>query len=1042
MSLALADSHSMYPALDDAQDTSTFELRDQDFADLPPMTFRPGKRADDYSDSGSDSDEEADCRNKPLPAPPSSSSPSTLSPRKPNSNALTGLSSPSISHISNFSTSTVSSYVTASSVSSVPVTPITPNSPSTPFLSASLSSKPSLSRTSSLSRTIQFTAGPGTRSRQPSIVSLAGGYHLPTMVAGKPSPTIGPKSSLPLLNDTDIEDDLCTDSDGYFSEETNTRRAAPVHLTRQPSLGSSGIGSRSGHEFSSLLTSEPALNGVMRRYASAGNLLSSSSRSSSPLGSGHQHSYSHPLPFPIVSPSPSPQPSSPSPCPGSSSTNTPGASASTRSRAESHSGESRVRSRAGSTSLRNAVYIEALDSNEVERRLLDLSSSGPDFDVVSEGVLEIDETPDKDLELSRWTPASSVVNLRSPLPQTSADSSLSMGWGFPKPPKIRAPPPTPSSPAQEFPASSSGSSVALEDAFALQSSSSETASKHKLFTEKPDSLSTSIPLIPSSPSRPDLHKSQDDSLTFQPTTSGKRQRLASFVAKMAGGTASQLPIHSTSGSASTSVPSSPTNLRASQHRPAPLDLSRKPKVFSALYSPADSGSITGASEPSTPAYSSSASSWDDESCSGTDTEAEDEMEEMDPDLIAVAAGLDLPSSPRTPRATPSPSQGSPVSSERGSDFPSTPTAVDDVQMGRGSYAQVYGFRSPKMPYIFSSGTYVNTSHSLAYLPSTQDEPSVPRGDTPTLSGSQSLISPGDLPPSGGSPKTPRVRKVTMINTSQISPKSELPISPSRSSRTPPSSPLRQSFKLPTSPGGKSPKSKSGRMSGLISRFTFGSSSSLVLGPPSASQDSVPPVPPLNLDELGQIGADPFAKDDMSATISVLSRTLSRGSTKSRSSSFISPGVLSSTEINGTVTVPRRERSGTTSTSTSAFSSSSIDSNSSSIERYSQKKRRSLGLSLGNVSIGTIGGIRSPKGTTRRKKRKLVISGVDVDDTRAYQAVKGWCEGFGEVRKFERQDNGNLVVDWRRRSVGDLVCRVQANVVIKGAGSVGLSWYQC
>ncbi|KAJ3813009.1 hypothetical protein EV368DRAFT_33034 [Lentinula lateritia] len=87
-------------------------------------------------------------------------------------------------------------------------------------------------------------------------------------------------------------------------------------------------------------------------------------------------------------------------------------------------------------------------------------------------------------------------------------------------------------------------------------------------------------------------------------------------------------------------------------------------------------------------------------------------------------------------------------------------------------------------------------------------------------------------------------------------------------------------------------------------------------------------------------------------------------------------------------------------------------------------------------------MRSPtKGINRGKKRKLVISGIELDDSRAYQAVKMWCESFGELKKFERQPNGDLVVDWRNRSVSDTVCRLQANVSIKGAGSVAISWIQ-
>lgn len=35
----------------------------------------------------------------------------------------------------------------------------------------------------------------------------------------------------------------------------------------------------------------------------------------------------------------------------------------------------------------------------------------------------------------------------------------------------------------------------------------------------------------------------------------------------------------------------------------------------------------------------------------------------------------------------------------------------------------------------------------------------------------------------------------------------------------------------------------------------------------------------------------------------------------------------------------------------------------------------------------------------------------------------------------------MVVDWKKASVAETVCRVQATVWIRGAGSVGLSWFE-
>ncbi|KAJ4468715.1 hypothetical protein J3R30DRAFT_1596904 [Lentinula aciculospora] len=1020
---------------------------DTGLVNLPPMTLKPDRPADDFSDSGSsdvDSDEEIDGRNKPLPAPPAST---TLLP--PKSNSRLELTSPSnISHIPNFSTSTVSSY-TASSVSSVPVTPITPNTPVTPFLSTSSAfpSTTSLSRASSFSRAqsptvTHYHSGPGIRSRQPSVVSLAGGYHLPTLVAGKTSPTIGHKSSLPLLSDTDIDTEVDTDIDGYFINLGAETSRPTTRLTRQPSLGSRpGLEFRapSGSGFSSLLGSEGASAGVMRRYASAGNLLSNSLSRPSSSNSGHQHSYSHPTPFPTaVSVSPSPYSSVPLPLPESSLSNA-AIIPLTRSRAGSSAAQmsdSRNRSRAGSTILRNAVYIEALDSNEIERRLLSIS---PVADRVT--VFDVPEKQEnRDFEQSKWSPASSVIDLRRQGPTISTDTTLSFGRVFPKVMGVQAPPPTPSSP---FSASRSGSFIGLTDIDGLKSPTTEDVPKKNhlsINVNKRKSLNSASP-IPLSPSQPDLKKSQLHNISVPPATPRKRRRFASFIAKVAGNTASQVPPVPSSSPPSniaTSAPPSPTKFRSTQYRPAPLDLSLKPKTSSAQ----DSNSTTGTSQPSTPAYSSYASTWNEDSGSETETENEDDIEDIDPDLIAVAAGFDLPSvptSPRTPRATPSSSTCRPLSYERGNDFPATPTGVDDdAQMVRGSYAQVYGFRSPKAP---SSPI---GAHSFTYLPSTQSqtEPSVPRSATPTVIGTRSLIGPGDFPPSGGSPKTPRNRKISMINTSAISTISTMSQPPQSPTLAPPSTPPRQPSKSPN----KSPKTKGGRMSGLISRFTLGSSTSLASSPHSASPDFIPPVPPLQVDELGQVVSDPFAKDDLTSVNSAApDRTLS--SPNSFANSFVPPAIFSS-ELNRETILTRRERSGTTGTVTSTFSSSTTDSSKSTsnsspeFQSLAKKKRRSLGLTLGAVSISNIGGMRSPiKSSNRGKKRKLVISGIESEDTRAYQAVKGWCENFGELKKFERQPNGNLVVDWRSKTVSDMVCRVQANVYIKGAGSVALSWIQ-
>ncbi|KAI0746510.1 hypothetical protein C8Q80DRAFT_1271394 [Daedaleopsis nitida] len=105
------------------------------------------------------------------------------------------------------------------------------------------------------------------------------------------------------------------------------------------------------------------------------------------------------------------------------------------------------------------------------------------------------------------------------------------------------------------------------------------------------------------------------------------------------------------------------------------------------------------------------------------------------------------------------------------------------------------------------------------------------------------------------------------------------------------------------------------------------------------------------------------------------------------------------------------------------------------------------------------------GRQRRRKKKLVISGAPLelaqsrssssvsntqtsDDHRHRQAeqqrrvhnVVKWCESFGPVRKIETKDDGSLHVYWRDWEVADMVCRIQAQVVIKDVGRVNLAWY--
>lgn len=77
---------------------------------------------------------------------------------------------------------------------------------------------------------------------------------------------------------------------------------------------------------------------------------------------------------------------------------------------------------------------------------------------------------------------------------------------------------------------------------------------------------------------------------------------------------------------------------------------------------------------------------------------------------------------------------------------------------------------------------------------------------------------------------------------------------------------------------------------------------------------------------------------------------------------------------------------------------------------------------------------------RSKMKKLIIGGVPEDQPGKFGAVRRWCEGFGAVEKITRAQNGELHVYFRDPRVAETVCRVRAMVLIKGAGSVQLSWF--
>ncbi|KAI0727829.1 hypothetical protein C8Q72DRAFT_427587 [Fomitopsis betulina] len=101
----------------------------------------------------------------------------------------------------------------------------------------------------------------------------------------------------------------------------------------------------------------------------------------------------------------------------------------------------------------------------------------------------------------------------------------------------------------------------------------------------------------------------------------------------------------------------------------------------------------------------------------------------------------------------------------------------------------------------------------------------------------------------------------------------------------------------------------------------------------------------------------------------------------------------------------------------------------------------LSLKMPSANTPSFGSVSAALASPRHKrKRKLIISGIPYGDERRFEAVKKWCESFGEVNAISREPNGHLYVDFRKAEVAETVCRLQARVYIKGVGSVCLSYF--
>ncbi|KAE9403235.1 hypothetical protein BT96DRAFT_499835 [Gymnopus androsaceus JB14] len=245
--------------------------------------------------------------------------------------------------------------------------------------------------------------------------------------------------------------------------------------------------------------------------------------------------------------------------------------------------------------------------------------------------------------------------------------------------------------------------------------------------------------------------------------------------------------------------------------------------------------------------------------------------DLDMDLIAVAAGFDLPVSvsSRTPTPLKTPIDTPTNNTSRSPSCEQAPSlagvGTDDTRVGRGSYAQVYGFRSLPRSFVHLPSPVPHPSRSLHV----HQEASVPRGATPAILGlgsamgkgkSQSLISSGDSLPSACARSLP-----PRLSSAEKSPKTPTPSRPPRS-YPPHSTPATNKIPTPTSTSplalslstpGKRPKKS--RMSGVISHFTLDSSTSSWAAASLSNTRNDPHIISTSLSN--DFVVDPFAKDD-------------------------------------------------------------------------------------------------------------------------------------------------------------------------------------
>ncbi|KAH9059595.1 hypothetical protein EDB87DRAFT_1735553 [Lactarius vividus] len=235
--------------------------------------------------------------------------------------------------------------------------------------------------------------------------------------------------------------------------------------------------------------------------------------------------------------------------------------------------------------------------------------------------------------------------------------------------------------------------------------------------------------------------------------------------------------------------------------------------------------------------------------------------------------------------------------------------------------------------------------------------------------------------------TPSVRHAIYVSTSKTSPPPS-PATPTPTDRTPPPSsvssiPLPDPTPFAASTDGLLKVYPSGLASGEASRWSLASTSRRS---PTPTPSSMPVLPSF-------VRPSPKPKREL---LSIRTRLLSTFGLRPRSTVPTSP----------TKGTPSRRNSHRASWGSTTSRRRRVDS---------------------SVTLNAI-----------RGEKRLIVSGLEEGNLDAELAVKRWCESFGELRRISRKD-GALHVSWKKASVADTVCRLEARVFIKGVGSVALSW---